>query len=73
MKITMNRIVMIMVIMIIHGMTMVPITLTVIVVPAIVARNERLAVDLTILIKSINGVARVHGGEKAHQKAHQKV
>lgn len=35
------------------------ITLVLVVVPAVVARNERLAIlDLTLLIKSINGVAQ---------------
>jgi len=46
-------------IMITSGMIIILITLTVvIVVLEIVARNEKLAINLTVLIKSINGVAR---------------
>lgn len=39
------------------GMIIILIT-RILVVPVVVARNERLAVDLTVLIKSINGVAQ---------------
>jgi len=56
MKMMKNRIVMIMIIL---GMIIILITLTVVIVLlAIVARNEKLAINLTVLIKSINGVAR---------------
>jgi len=56
MKMMKNKIVMI---MITSGMIIILITLTVvIVVLEIVARNEKLAINLTVLIKSINGVAR---------------
>lgn len=56
MKMMKNRIV---TIMIIPGMTIIPTTLTIVVVPAVVvARNGRSAIELTVLIKSINGVVR---------------
>lgn len=46
-------------IMIISGMTIILTILTIVVMPAIVvARNGRLAIELTILIKSINEVVR---------------
>lgn len=52
-----NKTVMIM-IMIIPGMTIILTTLILAVALAVVAGNERLAINLTVLIKSINGMAR---------------
>jgi len=64
MKMMKNRIAMI---MITPGMIIILITLTVvIVVLSIVARNERLAINLTVLIKSINGVARGNVKRSVH-------